>query len=327
MTRSFIIDTDTASDDAVALIMALRWPDVDVKAITMVAGNVGLEQATRNALYTVGLCGKQTPVYMGASKPLSRKHEDAQWFHGQDGLGDQGYPPPKQQPEGKNAVDAIIETVKANPGIVMVTLGPLTNIALAVSKAPEIVPLVSRCVVMGGAACCVGNVTPAAEYNIWVDPEAAHIVFTSGLAVEMVGWELCRGDANLRQNDIDYIRDMHTSLGDFTIDCNSVAMKANYKQSAEIGIALPDPVAMSVALDPRVVKRASSHHVMIEHKSDLTRGMTVVDQLGVTGEALNQSVWGHIRERAANATVVWEIDIPYWKQMLFHTLNTSIETT
>ncbi len=322
MARAFIIDTDTASDDAVALIMALRWPEVDVKAITMVAGNVGLEQATRNALYTVGLCGSNVPVYMGASRPLTRRHENAQWFHGQDGLGDQGYPTPTQKAESKPAVDAIIETVKANPGIVMVTLGPLTNIALAVSQAPEIIPLISRCVVMGGAANCVGNVTPAAEYNIWVDPEAAHIVFSSGLAIEMVGWELCRGDANLRQNDIDFIRDMNTTLGHFTIDCNSVAMQANFKQSAEIGIALPDPVAMAVALDPKgVVKRASTHHVMIEHKSELTRGMTVVDELGVTGEALNLPVWGIERQQEANTRVIWEIDIPHWKQMLFKVLS------
>ncbi|MBI1279153.1 MAG: nucleoside hydrolase [Anaerolineaceae bacterium] len=322
MARAFIIDTDTASDDAVALIMALRWPEVQVKAITMVAGNVGLEQATRNALYTVGLCGANVPVYMGASRPLTRRHEDAQWFHGQDGLGDQGYPPPILKAQDTHAVEAIIQTVKANPGIVMVTLGPLTNIALAVSKAPEIIPLISRCVVMGGAANCVGNVTPAAEYNIWVDPEAAHIVFSSGLAIEMVGWELCRGDANLRQNDIDFIRDMNTVLGHFTIDCNSVAMRANFKQSAEVGIALPDPVAMSVALDPAgVVKRASKHHVMIEHKSDLTRGMTVVDELGVTGEALNAAVWGMERQREATTTVIWEIDIPHWKQMLFGVLS------
>jgi len=294
---------------------------VEVKAITMVAGNVGLEQATRNALYTVGLTGRNVPVYMGASKPLTRRHENAQWFHGQDGLGDQGYPEPTQKAESKPAVDAIIETVKANPGIVMVTLGPLTNIALAVSKAPEIVPLISRCVIMGGAACCVGNVTPAAEYNIWVDPEAAHIVFSSGLAIEMVGWELCRGEANLRQNDIDFIRDMNTMLGHFTIDCNSVAMQANFKQSAEIGIALPDPVAMSVALDPSVVKQASKHYVMIEHQSELTRGMTVVDQLGVTGEPLNVNVWGGLHQHEANTRVVWEIDIPHWKQMLFQVLS------
>ena len=321
MPRPFIIDTDTASDDAVALIMALRWPEVDVKAITVVAGNVGVEQATRNALYTVESCGRDVPVYMGASKPLTRAHESGQWFHGQDGMGDHDYPLPTRQAEARPAIDAIIETVKAHPGIVMVTLGPLTNIALAVSKAPEIVPLISRCVIMGGAACCVGNVTPAAEYNIWVDPEAAHIVFSSGLAIEMVGWELCRGDATVRQNDIDRIRALDTTIGHFAIECNSVAMQATFKQTGEIGIALPDPVAMAVALDPNVVKRASKHHVMIEHQSALTRGMTVVDQLGVTGEGLNQSVWGELRHGNVDAQVVWEIDVSRWKEMLFQALD------
>ncbi len=321
MARAFIIDTDTASDDAVAIIMALRWPDVEVKAITTVAGNVGLEQATRNALYTVELCGSDVPVYRGTSKPLTRTHEDAQWYHGNDGLGDQGYPPPSRKAESKHALDAIIETVKANPGCVLVTLGPLTNIALAVSTAPEIVSLVSRCVVMGGSANCVGNVTPAAEFNIYVDPEAAHMVFSSGLPIEMVGWELCRGDANLRQHDIDTILDLNTAVGQFTIDCNSVAMKANFKQSQEIGIALPDPVTMAIALEPAVAKRATHNYVMIEHKSDLTRGMTVVDELGVTGDALNRRVWGELRHAPANAQVVWEIDIPRWKQMLFEVLS------
>ncbi|MEZ4671212.1 MAG: nucleoside hydrolase [Anaerolineae bacterium] len=322
MPRPFMIDTDTASDDAVAIIMALRWPDVEVKAITVVAGNVPLEQATRNALYTVELCGSDVPVYMGASKPLIRVYEDATWFHGKDGLGDQGYPPPRRQADPKHAVDAIIDTAKANPGIVLVTLGPLTNVALAVSKAPEIVPLISRCVVMGGAACTVGNVTPAAEYNIWVDPEAAQIVFTSGLAIEMVGWELCRGDANLREADIAYVRSLNTPLASFTIDCNSVAMQANFTQSREIGIALPDPVGMSVALDrDGVVQHMSDHYVQVEYKSELTRGMTVVDQLGVSHDIRNMPDWSPLRKKEPNVWVVWAINIPHWKQMLYSVLK------
>ena len=160
MIRAFLIDTDTASDDAVALIMALRAPDVDVKAITVVSGNVTVDQGVRNALYTVELCQKDVPVYHGAGRPLLREPERAEWFHGLDGLGDQNYPPPQRQAAPGHAVDAIIETVNANPGIVLVTLGPLTNIALALARAPEIVTNVSRCVVMGGAAWSVGNVTP-----------------------------------------------------------------------------------------------------------------------------------------------------------------------
>src|SRR5882672_2750679 len=190
MPRAFLIDTDTASDDAVAIIMALRAPDVRVVAITTVAGNVDVQQSTRNALYTVELCGADVPVYTGAEKPLLRRYENATWFHGRDGLGDHGYPPPRRVPGKLHAVDAIIEAIEANPGLVIVTLAPLTNLVLALAKKPGVAAKVGRCVVMGGAPCCEGNVTPAAEYNIWVDPEAARMVTLSGLPVELIGWHL-----------------------------------------------------------------------------------------------------------------------------------------
>ena len=166
MSRNFLIDTDTASDDAVAIIIALRAPDVRVLAITTVAGNVPLQQSTRNALYTVELSGADVPVYAGAEKPLVRTYQNATWFHGRDGFGDHNYPAPRQSAERLHAVDAIIKTIDANPGLVLVTLAPLTNVALALAKKPSIAANVSRCVVMGGAPCCEGNVTPAAEYNI-----------------------------------------------------------------------------------------------------------------------------------------------------------------
>src|ERR1700690_3561395 len=144
MPRSFLIDTDTASDDAVALIMALRAPEVRVVAITTVAGNVPVQQATRNALYTVELCGAKVPVFAGADKPLLRPYQNATWFHGRDGLGDHNYPAPRQNAESMHAADAIIETIEANPGIVLVTLGPLPNVALALAKKPEIAAKVGR---------------------------------------------------------------------------------------------------------------------------------------------------------------------------------------
>src|SRR5215510_12271584 len=129
MTRTLLIDTDGGSDDVVALIMALRSPELRVAAITTVAGNVPVEQATRNALYTVELCGAQTSVYVGAARPLLRGLVTAQWFHGQDGLGDHGYAPKSRQAETTHAVDAIVQTVLANSGIEILTLGPLTNMA------------------------------------------------------------------------------------------------------------------------------------------------------------------------------------------------------
>ena len=309
MTRKMIIDTDTASDDAVALLMALRHPEIEVEAITIVAGNVTTEQASINARYTVELCGKEVPVYEGAIRPLTREPHRATFFHGEDGMGDMNYPMPQRQPAPGHAVEALIETITANPGIMLVTLGPMTNIAMALTKAPEIVEHVSRAIVMGGAACTVGNITPAAEFNIWSDPEAAQTCFRSGLPIEMVGWELCRGEANLNEEDVRYCREtINTKFAHFAIDCNRFAVDINRQWLGEPGIGLPDPIAMAIAIDPTICSRQSRHSVDIECDGTLTRGMTVVDELGVTkGEP--------------NASVCWAIDISRWKALLFGLLR------
>ena len=321
MPQTFLIDTDTASDDAVALIMALRSPDIHVAAITVVAGNVPLDQATRNALYTAELCGSDVPVYSGAARPLLRDPETAQWFHGRDGLGDHGYTPSRRHAESKNAVEAIVETTAANPGIVLVTLGPLTNIALALARSPAIVANVSRCVIMGGNPCTEGNVTPAAEFNIWVDPEAARAVFRSGLPIDLVGWHLCRGQANLNAADIRHVLSLDNELARFAINCNSFAMEANRVQTGDIGIALPDPTAMAVALDPSIISSASDHYVEVETDSELTRGMTVVDRLNVAADPRNRPVWHPALEKQTKPTVIWEIDVPRWKALLYRLLS------
>jgi purine nucleosidase len=320
MPRAFLIDTDVASDDAVAIIMALRAPDVRVVAITTVAGNVDVQQATRNALYTVELCEANVPVYRGAEKPLARSHQNATWFHGRDGLGDHNYPPPRQSSKTQPAVDAITEAAEANPGLVLVTLGPLTNIALAIKKKPELAAKVGCCVVMGGAPCCEGNVTPAAEYNMWVDPEAAQIVLLSGLAVELVGWQTCRGEAVLNETDIARIQEMRSKLGHFAIECNSRAREAYKIQTGENGICLPDPVAMSVALDPTLGTEWSEHYVQVETGSELTRGMTVVDRLNVAADERNRAVWASALEKGHKTKVCWRINTTRWKKALFAAL-------
>jgi purine nucleosidase len=298
--QPILIDTDTASDDAVALIMALRSESVRVIAITTVAGNVEVEQATRNALYTSELCGATVPVYQGAGKPLARRLMTAEWFHGEDGLGDRGYPPPRRCAEKQHAVEAIISLVRSNPGLTIVTLGPLTNIAIALAQAPDLAESVGRCVVMGGAPCCEGNVTPAAEYNMWVDPEAARTVFRSGLPIDMVGWQLCRGDAVLGPADIQFVSKMDTALARFAVDCNRTARAAYRAQTGEDGISLPDPVAMSVALDPSIATESSQHYVDIEIASELTRGMTVVDRLGVATDKRNRATWMDLLQQGSN---------------------------
>ena len=321
MPRTFLIDTDTASDDAVALIMALRAPDVRVAAITTVAGNVNVQQATCNALYTVELCGTEVPVYVGAEKPLLRIYGNATWFHGRDGLGDHNYPAPHRTFEKAHAVDAIIDTIEANPGLVVVTLGPLTNLALALAKKPAIVGKVGRCVVMGGAPCCEGNVTPAAEYNIWVDPEAARIVMLAGLPVELIGWQLSRGDAVVGQNDIIRIQGLKSALGEFAVECNSYARYAYKVQTGEDGICLPDPVAMCIALDPTVATEWSEHFVDVETQSELTRGMTVVDRLNVAEDDRNRALWEPVLRAKCKAKVCWKIDNNRWKDSLFAALR------
>ncbi len=317
--RTFLIDTDTASDDAVALIMALRAPDVRVAAITVVAGNVPVHQATRNALYTVELCSASVPVFAGAAKPLLRTYENATWFHGRDGFGDHNYPAPKQAAEKKHAVDAIIDTIEANPGLVLVTLGPLTNVALAISRRPEIAAKVSRCVIMGGNPCCEGNVTPAAEYNMWVDPEAARIVMHSGLPVELIGWHLCRGEAVLGPADIAQVEALGTPLARFAIECNSHARVALKTQTGEDGICLPDPVAMCLAIDPTVGTNWSDHYIEVETQSELSRGNTIVDKLNVADDERNQAVWQPALQRKAK--VCWTIDNARWKQALYKALR------
>jgi len=314
--RDFLIDTDTASDDAVALVMALGARDVRVVAITTVAGNCGVVQATRNALYTVELCGVSVPVYIGAEKPLVRAHQSADWFHGRDGMGDHNYPAARRPAGELHAVDAIIAAVEAHPGLVVVTLGPLTNLAMALARNPQIAGEVGRCVVMGGAPCCEGNVTPAAEYNIWVDPEAAQIVLRSGLPVELVGWQLCRGEAVLHDDDITRVLKLDTALARFAIECNSRAREAYLEQTGEDGISLPDPVAMSIALDPTVGTEWSEHYVDVETASELTRGMTVVDKLNVARDERNRDVWNE----AGRVKVCWSIDTRRWKEALYRAL-------
>lgn len=307
--RKFLIDTDTASDDSVALIMAYQWSNVDVVAVTVVNGNVPVEQGVKNALYTLEVCNASTPVYMGCGKPMLREHAYADWFHGSDGMGNMNYPEPSLKPQSEHAVDVIIDIIRQYPNeITLVTLGPLTNIAVALLRAPDIASLIKRCVIMGGAANTVGNVTPAAEYNIWVDPEAAKIVFHSGMPMEMVGWELSRNDAALSVSDIEKINSFGTTRARLAIDSNRTALDASIHIQSAPGLTLADPVAMAVALDPEIVTHQGKYFVDVETQGKLTRGATVVDELGVL-------------KKIPNMNVIWSIDVSRWKEHLYDCLG------
>jgi purine nucleosidase len=318
--RRFLIDTDTASDDAVALLMALQHPDVEVLAFTIVSGNVPADQGARNARCAAEFCerGDAVPLHLGAARPLTREPFDARYFHGHDGLGDVGFVPRRFEPHPQPAVEAILHHARQTGGdLELVTLGPLTNIALAIQADAAAMRQIRRTIVMGGNPCCVGNVTPAAEYNIWCDPEAAAIVFASGMKLEMVGWQLSRGLYALSEGDIEFIRHrIATPRGHFAIDCNRTAAAAFEKQTGQRGIALPDPVAMAVALEPSIVTAASDHLVAIETTSYLTRGLTVVDQLNGGARGVQKASWSSSRP----VHVVWEIDVARWKALLYQSL-------
>jgi purine nucleosidase len=317
--RYLWIDTDMGSDDAVALMMAFRAPDVQIVGVSVLAGNVPLMQAAKNALFLAELCGVTVPVYLGAKKPLLRHYVDATWFHGEDGLAGRGGEA-KHRPESRHAVDALIEAAEQYPNLELVTLGPLTNIALAVAQQPKLAQQISRTVVMGGAACTYGNVTPAAEYNIWVDPDAARMVFLSGMALELVGWEFCIGDFALNDREIAALRALNNPLADFAIDCNETAIEAYFTQTGAHGLSLPDPVAMAVLLTPGIA-RQSKHYVEVETHSELTRGMTLVDKLDVAEDKRNREVWAQAIQAGKHIAVTWEVDTAGWKALLMELLK------
>ena len=305
MTRHFLIDTDTASDDAVALVLAMQHPGVQIEAITVVAGNVPVDQGVQNALYTVELCAQSIPVYRGMPAPLIRPLETAQMVHGDDGMGDIGLPLSGREPASGHAVQVLIDTIHRFAGeITLVTLGPLTNVAVALRQDPSIAHAVSECVIMGGTGQGHGNVTPVTEYNFWADPEAIEIVFESGMPVKMVGWDISRTYAVLGPADSAALRAVGTPLAHFCIDIQRHVQQFALSTTQLDGFDLPDPIAMAVALDPSVATHTEHCFVAIETRGDLCRGQSVVDRLGILG-------------REPNAEVVMEASRERFVQMLF----------
>lgn len=216
------IDTDTASDDVVALIVALKHPDIEVVGISVVAGNVPLDMAVQNALITLERCGSRVPVHAGAAAPLCRPLQSAQEVHGNDGMGDIGLDLHGRVPTSHDGIGAMLDAFRAAPGeIELVTLGPLTNVAVAVRSEPKFAKWAKRCVCMAGTGVLPGNVTPLSEFNVWADPEAAHVVFESGLLVEMVGWDVSWQDAAISDDLAADLRAI-SPLGEFASTSNAM---------------------------------------------------------------------------------------------------------
>lgn len=281
MPRPFFIDTDTASDDAVALIIALRHRDIDVVGIGVVAGNVPLEFGIQNALYTREICERNdVPVYAGADRPLLIPLDTAQFVHGHDGMGDCGLDLTGRTPNDGHAVDALIAASHQYAGeLTVVTLGPLTNIALAIQMDPTLPTRIARCVVMGAVADHIGNVTPAAEYNMWADPHAVEVVLAANLQIEFVGWDISRYFAVVEPALAADLAAL-SPLGEFVVAINRVVAEFCATQTKLAGFDLPDPIAMAYAIDPSIATETRSLYLAVETESELTRGMVLMDLLG-----------------------------------------------
>lgn len=299
-----VVDTDIGTDDAVALVMALRSEVAEVLAVTAVAGNVELPKVVQNALYTVELCQAHTAVYAGSAHPMLRRLETAAAVHGIDGLGDIGLPLTGRSPATGGAVSTLVDLARKWAGeLRIVAMGPLTNVALACLADHEFAANVASLTVMGGTGTGVGNVTPAAEFNIFVDPEAAKVVFESGIALRMVGWDACLADAMFSDHDLDEIRSLGSTLAHFCVDIQAAARRRAKERGRTRGICIPDALAMGVCLDPRMVTDSKRLPVQVETAGEFTRGETVVDHVGVTG-------------RSENAEVVFRADCDRFLQML-----------
>jgi purine nucleosidase len=289
MARKIIIDTDPGQDDAVAILTALASPaDFDILGIVAVAGNVTLAQNARNALKVVELSGrKDIAVYAGCERPLRRTLVTAEHVHGETGLDGPDLPAPKLQVEALHGVDFIIETlIDHEPGTVTIAaLGPLTNVAMAMVKEPRIIPRIQEIVLMGGGYFEMGNITPAAEFNIYVDPDAADVVLRSGVPITMLPLDV----THMMQSTparLDRIRAIGNKAGQAVYDMLSFSERFDLEKYGTEGAPLHDPCVIAYMLRPDLFQ-GRHINVVIETASELTIGMTVADYWGVTGRARN----------------------------------------
>lgn len=294
--RKIIIDTDPGQDDAVAILLALASPqEIEVLGITAVAGNVPLPLTQRNARIVCELAGRSDiQVFAGADRPMGRDLVTAEHVHGNTGLDGPTLTDPTMPLQDQHAVDFIIETLRNAPAgtVTLCPLGPLTNIALAFEKAPDIIPRVQEIILMGGAYFEVGNITPAAEFNIYVDPQAADIVFNSGIHIVVMPLDVTHKVLVTKPRN-DAFRALGTTVGDAVADMTDFFERFDKEKYGSDGAPLHDPCVTAYLIRPELF--IGRHiNVSIETASELTLGMTVADWWGVTERAPNAMFMGDV---------------------------------
>lgn len=302
-----IIDTDTGSDDAIALLMALAHPEADVLALTTVAGNVPLDQATRNAKSTLRVAGRpDVPVFVGCDRPLVQPLETATDVHGEDGLGNVNLPDAGIDSQTEHAVTALVRlAAESNGEHDLITLGPLTNVAAALAIDPDLLTRFRRTVIMGGAPDMVGNVTDMAEFNIWVDPEAAARVFVAPGARVMVGWNVSITAGLISPEQRQAMAQVGTASGQFAHDVTSVVEAFCHQELGMPFFSLPDPLAVAIALDDAIATRTQAIGVTVA-RSDEARGATFPT---------------HLHPAAPPTDIVWEADADAFQAQMFDALR------
>lgn len=295
--RKIIIDTDPGQDDAVAILLALASPeDIEVLGITAVAGNVPLSLTEKNARIVCELAGKpETKVFAGCDAPMKRKLVTAEHVHGKTGLDGPQMADPTMPLQDQHAVDFIIETLRAEPSgtVTLCPIGPLTNIAVAFERAPDIAERVQEIVLMGGAYFEVGNITPTAEFNIYVDPEAAKIVFGAGVPLVVMPLDVTHKALTTKLR-IDAFRSMHTKVGDMVAAWTDFFERFDMEKYGSEGAPLHDPCTIAYLIEPQLFQ-GRHINVEIETDSELTLGMTVAD-------------WWRVTDRPANAMFMKDLD-------------------
>ncbi|MEI3598886.1 MULTISPECIES: nucleoside hydrolase [unclassified Oceanobacillus] len=312
--RKIIIDTDTAGDDAIALLTALHY--FKVEGVTITGGNVAFDQQVENALYSIQVSNQDyyVPVYKGYEGPIlatgEEEHRTVEDVHGRDGMGDAFFEKAKQRPEEKHAVDFIIEKVKEMPGEVsLLAIAPLTNIAMAIKKDPTIIKDIPHIYIMGGTNNTLGNITAAAEYNFWVDPEAANIVLHSGIPITMVGWDICTKYSLMDNDDHKEIEQLNTTGSDFFIKINKVVKDFNAKVHRLNGTTHPDTILVAIAANEEIMTSSNAYYVAVETKGELTRGYSLVDINNRSG-------------KQPNVRVCEAVDRARYKEILLQVLKT-----
>jgi purine nucleosidase len=299
--RSIVIDTDTASDDAIALILAVRDPSVDVRAVTVVAGNVPLDLAVRNAIVTLDLAGgTDIPLHAGRDRPLVRPLDTAQFVHGQDGMGGAALPEPSRPATSTDAVGVLVQIAAEEPGQHdLVTLGPLSNIAAALEQDPDLLTKFGHTYLMAGSPDGVGNVDALGEYNVWADPEAATAALAAPGAKTMIGWNISRTFAVMTDDEQAELAAVGP-LGKFAVDING-DVEQYCLDTGLAGFDLPDPVAMAVALDDSIVIESTDEWLVVGLDGP-TRGCTIPDR--------------RYGRPDPNIRVVWAVDEAAFKHRL-----------